>query len=636
MRIRWTTDRGPDPALRPVFRADRPAAVASAVVGGADVLVTLVDEHEDFDCDLGSLHHLRCPPPGMRVWDRATGRLLRAIPGVCDNGTGHPAVLATVVADGRPLAVVRDWARPPKVVDLETGRRAGILPGHDDAADVQDIVAVPGAAAVATVGWDGMLRVTELETGRTMAVDTGERLNAVTVVRIGERTVAATGRDAVTLWDLADGARVGVLAPATEEVPFAIVSWPDGGPAVAVLGAGGGIRVWDAGTGRSRRLGAQGADIAAVTAADGRRLLAVAEGDAVSLWDVEADEPFGAPLEGPVRHARLFAAGPGMLVIASPADDAVSVWRLDDSRAEAGAGNPATIRCLTVTPDGWIVTGGVDGALRRRRLTDGTRYADIGSLHARVNAVAAIPDVALVHLLAGGGDLNGTHDGRLHRWADGHSRPPAELDHGGEVDVVIPFPLDGEPAVLTAGCDGQVHLTDVRTGQRLGTITGTYQPRGVAVGLLAGRPAAAISWMFGPLAVWDLSSRTEVVTPAAGNVRIGEAARAWLATEAGPAVVTVHEALVRVHFLLIGGVLEVQPGQDEPVTALAATGDTTIAIARTDGSVSVLDVVTGREAGRLALPYAATALAAAPGGLLVVASRRDLYCAELPHLAVAA
>ncbi|GIF69427.1 hypothetical protein Ais01nite_74620 [Asanoa ishikariensis] len=112
MRTVWTTDLGPDPALRQTFAADQPSAVAPAVVGGADVLVTLAEEHEDFDCHLGVLHHERCPEPGMRIWDRATGTLIRAVPDVCDNGTGYPAVLVTVVVDGRPLAVVRDWARP--------------------------------------------------------------------------------------------------------------------------------------------------------------------------------------------------------------------------------------------------------------------------------------------------------------------------------------------------------------------------------------------------------------------------------------------------------------------------------------------------------------------------------------------
>ncbi|MET7394067.1 WD40 repeat domain-containing protein [Dactylosporangium sp. NPDC005572] len=640
MRTVWTTDQGPDPALRQTFAADRPAAVAAAVVGGIDVLVTLVDEHEDFDCHLGDLHHERCPEHGMRIWDRATGTLIRAVPVVCDNSAGYPAVLVTVVVGGRPLAVVRDWARPPKVVDLETGRRIGTLPGHEGATEVQDIATVELAdgPAVVTAGWDGILRVTVLPTGRTTTVVTGERSNAVAVVRIGGRPVAATGRDAVTLWDLTDGSRVGVLAGRGDQVAAAIVSWPDGDPLIAVLDTGGGIGLWDVGTGRRRPLGLRPAlrpwSIATAVAADGRRLLAVEDGEAVSLWDVHADAPFRPPLVGPVRHARMLADGPGTLVIGSSADDAVSVWRLDDGgRPYIGAGHRTDIRCLTVTPNGRIVAGSGDGTLSRWRLADGVREPDLDALPGRVNAVAAVPHGTQTHLLAVGGEVGGIQDGMLHRWTDERLEPAIALDHRGATDIALTFSVGSEPAVLTAGCDGQVHLTQIRTGLRLGTISQTYQPRGVAIGLMAGQPAAAISWMFGPFTVWDLATRTEISTPAAANVRIGEAARAWIDTDIGPAVVTVHGSLVRLHHLLTGAVSQLQPGHDEPVTALAADDPArpaAVAIARTDSSVAVVDATADREVCRFTLPYPATALAWAPRGLLVAACRRDLHCVEVP------
>jgi WD40 repeat protein len=310
------------------------------------------------------------------------------------------------------------------------------------------------------------------------------------------------------------------------------------------------------------------------------------------------------------------------------------VWRLDDHRPRTRPGNRSDIRCLTVTPDGWIVAGGSDGALGRWRLTDGVRERDIGSLPGRVNAVAAVPDGAQTHLVAVGGEFNGIQDGTLHRWADWRPGQAVALDHRGEVDLALTFYVDGEPAVITAGADGQVHLTHVRTGLRRGTITGRHPPRGVAVGLMAGQPAAAICWMFGPFAVWNLATRTEISTPAAANIRIGEAARGWIDTGTGPSVVTVHESLVQTHNLLTGAVSQLQPGHDEPVTALATTDGparpAAVAIARTDGSVSVVDATAEREICRLTLPYPATALAWTTGGLLIMACRRNLHCVEVP------
>ncbi|KUL21718.1 WD40 repeat domain-containing protein [Actinoplanes awajinensis] len=621
MRTLWSTWSGPDPALRQVFAADQPAALAAAVVGGVDVLVTLTDQHEDFDCHLGDLHHERCPEPGLRIWDRATGALLRTVPDV-----GSSALFVTVVVDGRPLAVIRDWARAPKLVDLETGKDLGTLPGHDDARDVQDMTTavLADGPAVVTVGWDGFLRVTALRSGRTTTVDTGERLNAVAVAHVAGHLVAATGRDAVTLWDLVDGTRAGVLPLSDGQVPAVIVSWP-GSPTVAVLDFDGAITVVDAETGSRRLLDARFVlrpwSIAALAAADGGPLLGIADGEAVTLWDVRAGGPVGAPLAGPVRYARMLSGGPGILLAGSAVDDAISVWHLDGERAGAGSGQRTDIRCLTVTPDGEIVAGGGDGALSVWRVADGARRPDLGSLPGRVNAVAAIQAC----LLAVGGDLHETHDGALHRWVDGHPQPAITLGHGEEVDVAVPFELDGEPAVLTAGCNGRIQLTQVRTGLHLGTIDNDYPPRGVAVGLLDGRPTAAVGGMFGPLTVWDLVTRTGKAV----NAEIGEAVRGWIG--AGSAVVTVHGSLVRMHDLRTGEVSRVEPGQDAPVVALAAA-DGVIAMARTDNTVSVVDVSTRQRIGLLTLPYPAQALAWAPHGRLVLACRRDLYCAEVDRL----
>jgi WD40 repeat protein len=639
VRTVWTTDPGPDPALLHAFAADQPAALATTVVGGVEAVVTLVDEHEDFDCHLGDLHHQRCPKSGMRVWDRATGALIRAISDVCDNGTGG-GVLVTVVVDGRPLAVVRDWARPPKVVDLETGHRIGTLSGHDDATGVQDMFAVNLAdgPGVVTAGWDGMLRVTALASGRTATIATGERLNAVTVVSLAGRPVAATGRDALTLWDLTDGTQVGALTLAEGQVPAAIVSWPDRDPLIAVLAFDGRIAVWNAGTGDRRVLGLPRAPrpwgITAAHAFDGRPLLAVEDGESVSLWDVHADAPYRAPLVGPVQRACMLADGPGILLVGSRVDNALSVWRLTDDEPQTRSGSSSDIRCLTVTHDGWIVAGGGDGHLGRWRLADGARGADLGSLPGQVNAIASASNGAQTYLLAVGGDLHGITDGMLHRWTGERPEPAIALDHRGDARFALTLPVDGDPAVVTAGSDGHVHLTHLRTGTHLATITDTYPPRGVATGLMAGRPAAAISWMFGPFMVWDLLTRNEIRTPATANVAIGEAARGWIETDTGPVVITTHESLVRTHNLLTGAVSQLQPGLDDPVTALAATNDPAhppaVAIARTDCTVSVVNASTGNETCRLTLPYPASALTWAPSGLLVAACRRDLYCLEVP------
>ncbi|GLY03809.1 hypothetical protein [Actinoplanes sp. NBRC 101535] len=138
MRTLWTTGSGPDPALRQVSTGQLPSAVATATVGGAEVIVTLTERHEDFDCHLADLHATRCPRPGMRMRDRATGELIRTdrYPLEAD------AEQLAVVGDRALAVVILDPGGAPVPVDLETGRRIGGLPGHDDAKWVEHLAAV--------------------------------------------------------------------------------------------------------------------------------------------------------------------------------------------------------------------------------------------------------------------------------------------------------------------------------------------------------------------------------------------------------------------------------------------------------------------------------------------------------------
>jgi WD40 repeat protein len=681
MRVAWTTYPGPDPALTLAFPADRPAAVATAVVEGRPVLVTLTDEHEDFDCELGDLHAQRCPEPGLRIWDRASGDLVRSNVKICDNGTGHPARLITLESGGRWLAVVGDWARPPKLVDLGSGRVLGPLPGHEDARDVQDLAVVDGPRVV-TCGWDGLVRVTDVDTGRTLRIDAGDRLNAVAVTRIGGRALVAAARDEVGLWDPDDGSRAGAVAAGGSL--SALVGWPGEEGLLAGLGFDGVIRVWElrpggpgsdgedreplsggpgsdrvdrqplsggpgiGGMGRELRPPVKPTSIAAVTSVDGRPMLAFDAGGGIELWDVTSWRSAGAALTGPVRLPRMIGAGspPHCLIAGSAADDTVSVWRVGD---RPPAGDLADLTSVTVTTDGWVVTGGTDGVLRRHRLTDGGRGPDLGRLPARVNAVAAAGD----HLLAAGGDLHDGPDPALHRWTGDRAEPGVPLDHQGQTDTVRVWPAGDQVMALATGSGSAVPLIVVRTGEIAGVLDDAYPARGVATGAWDGRPVAAINRMFGTFAVWDLTTRTVIPTAADATVEFGAAPAAWLETGDGPAVVTVHGSRVSAHHLRSGTVTTLQPGNPEPVTAIAATGDR-LAIARTDHVVTVLggavesragmdQTVEGRAGvdhtvegravegwavegwGRIVLPAAAAALAWAPDGSLIAVARRHIW-----------
>jgi hypothetical protein len=88
-------------------------------------------------------------------------------------------------------------------------------------------------------------------------------------------------------------------------------------------------------------------------------------------------------------------------------------------------------------------------------------------------------------------------------------------------------------------------------------------------------------------------------------------------------IVTVLHDTARVRDVTTGFATVLDPGNTAVVTAIAAA-DHAVAVARADGSVSIVDPSVGKVRDTAKLPYPATALCWSPGGQLVVACRRDL------------
>ncbi|WUI01331.1 WD40 repeat domain-containing protein [Spirillospora sp. NBC_00431] len=630
MRVRtvWTTSQGPDPRLHLVLPGIRADAVAAAVVGGVPVYVSATEPHFDGDCDRARHHD--CGEAAVRVWDAATGALVRTVP---DAGGTHLAVAA---AGGRTVAVTCDWSDTPKIIDLDSGVVLDELTGHRDIVQGLATAALDGGPAVVSAGWDGTVRVWYLTTGEEWVFDAGERLDALSVAVLGGRVVAVVAGCDVGLWDVELGERAGSL-PGTPKVKK-IATWPDGDAPIALLSWDGGVQVWDA-VSRTRlscRMEGRPSswDMVGVVTGDGRRLLALSDREAVRLWDVGADRPAGPPLVGPTSWAVLTRDGPGVVVTASGDDEALGVWRARSemprpAAGHTGTGHTSTVTCLAVGPGDRVVAGGTDGTVGSFRLDDGARGPVLGALPARVHAVAAAPAGEAgegVVVLAGGGDLHEAEDDALHRWfADGPDEPVA-AGHRGEVKIVVTALLDGRRIVLTAGCDETLHITDLATGERVGGVPGRHMPDGIAAGEFGGRAVAAVSRAFGPFQLWDLAGGAHVVTPVTEALEVREAVRAFVHLNEGPAVLTVRGHAVRVRDLGTAATWALDPDDLNVVTAVAVHDSVNppAAVARADGRVSVFDLRARTVADVLELPYPATALAWTPDADLIVACRRDL------------
>jgi WD40 repeat protein len=339
VRIERSTSGGPDPRLGGVFPAGPVDGIAPVVVDGRRAVVTVRAGHDDChrpdrhdDCHRPDRHddchrpdrHDDCPDGRLQVVDLQTGGLLRSVRGV---GGRH---LATLTLHGRAHALVADgWTSTARLVELSGG-------GVRHLAETRDVIgavaAEPDRPIAVLGGLDGEIGLLDPTTGEARRINAGEPVRAVAVVA----GVIAVGGSGVALFDLESGVRLGALAVDFEV--RALTAFGDG-HALAVLGRDGEAEAWDVRAG-TRLLGpiAGAAAVAGVLTADGDRLLAVAAGDAVHLWDVDDRSPVGPPLTGLTAIGALCPCGPGTLVTASDSTGSIAVWHLDTAGPAAGSG----------------------------------------------------------------------------------------------------------------------------------------------------------------------------------------------------------------------------------------------------------------------------------------------------------
>ncbi|MEW1910161.1 hypothetical protein AB0442_17170 [Kitasatospora sp. NPDC085895] len=216
-----------DGRLLGAFGTGRFAGIATAVVGGRPVVLTVGDYDPRFvrDPETGDcLWHLPvddavsvavCHPGGnpvavtghedggTRLWDLA---------GQCALGpvlTGHDHAVhavAAAVVDGRPLAatssgmdVDQSWDRDVLVHDLTDGRRlAGLPAATTSAVNALALTAVHGRAVVATGDWRGTLRLHDVRSGAELAPAPAPHRGMFGALAAGEwagRPVLASGGD---------------------------------------------------------------------------------------------------------------------------------------------------------------------------------------------------------------------------------------------------------------------------------------------------------------------------------------------------------------------------------------------------------------------------------------------------------
>jgi hypothetical protein len=231
---------------------------------------------------------------------------------------------------GRPADYdVRVW-------DVKSRRLHRRLPGHTDT--VQHVVFATGGRHLLSGGRDGVLRVWDIERGRTVAQTRLGRIWGLAITSDGRRALSVTGR-ALQVWDLPglkerqrwqdppDLRFCAALSPKGNHGVTAggKMGWQSGRP---LPGADYALWLWDAATGEPlHRFEGHSLTVwSAVFSPDGRKILSAGADGSIRGWDVHRREAL--PLWAGHPRVVNLAVSPGGRLLASAGNDG-TLWLWD-------------------------------------------------------------------------------------------------------------------------------------------------------------------------------------------------------------------------------------------------------------------------------------------------------------------
>jgi WD40 repeat protein/DNA-binding SARP family transcriptional activator len=268
---------------------------------------------------------LAAPSGGaVRIWDAATGRSLRALPGAARGVSFSP--------DGRLIATTKGSA--VQVWNASNGRRVYGATINNSCRTVElrcpvtQAVFSPDGSQLAVGSADGTARILDVRTGLErlrLATYQGPLLN-VAFSSDGRRLVTAALDGTAKVWDTQNGAQLLRLGPVAQPIADVAIS-PDG-DRVVTAGWDGLVRVWNAENGdQARSWNANQGDLFDIAFATDGRLATTGEDGGIKLWNpARGDELLSLPAAG--RSAVAFSPDGKRLAASVASGRTVTVWPL--------------------------------------------------------------------------------------------------------------------------------------------------------------------------------------------------------------------------------------------------------------------------------------------------------------------
>jgi WD40 repeat protein len=405
----------------------------------------------------------------LKLWDLDSGNCLQTL-------HGHTAWVEALVLlpDGR-CTLSAGGDKTLKLWDLHAGHCLRTIEGH--VGGVNALALLPDGCRALSASDDKTLKLWDLHTGhclRTMEGHTG-RVRAIALVSDGTRVLSGGDDKTLRFWDLNSGQCLRIIEGHTDEVNAVAVlcdghralsgtgsrqPWARGSRAVAL---GDTLKLWDL-EADGCPLAAQGhrfqADAVALSS-DGRHALSSGKSDSIlRLWDVETGQC--------LRTFQGLTPDGGPVAFLPDGCRAISTLNLFDITTgqclRRFEGETSVVSTVALLPDGRrVLSGSWDHTLKLWDLESGQWLRTFQGHSAIVNAVAALAE--------GRQAISASADHTLKLWNLETGRCLRTLEgHGNSVTSVAALP-DGRRAI-SASADHTLRLWDLETGQCLGIFDG--------------------------------------------------------------------------------------------------------------------------------------------------------------------